>query len=347
MTADIIQANYEALTTVADKFNQQSEVTSQTKQALLRVMNQLQAGGWIGEGSDAFFSEMEGDVLPGVGRLIEALAQAGQVTGQIKQILQGADEEASACFRNDAGPGGSAEMGAGVGVAGGGSSWNNGFTPGGANALQNLMNNYGFSSGGTFGNIPGGNDYGIPGDWLSGVSDSLQGYMGNNYNNWGIPQNWLSGVSGGAFGDGNHNDWGIPHDWLSEVTDSIGEPTEAEPASSADQSSGSSGGSSGGGSGGGEQSKEESQSGGGSGGGGSESEEEKPPEKRPAADRGSGSTEINSPYSSRGRAYSSGHSSGGGDAAESAGQQGGGLRYQPHSSGAVAGGGASIPARGG
>ncbi len=192
---DVIQAKFEELERITDRFSQQSEAVSQMLQTVLRVMSPLQDGGWIGEGSDAFFSEMENDLLPGVRRLIEALARAGQVTGQINQILQGADEEASSYFRSDPMAGGTT---LGVGSVPGGGTWGNGqFTPAGPGILQNMVGNIGFSPGGDSGFSPGGNDWGIPGDWLSGVTGSLHGYMGNNYNEWGIPHDWLSGVAGG------------------------------------------------------------------------------------------------------------------------------------------------------
>ena len=54
---------------------------------------------WVGLGSDAFFEEMQGEVLPAVQRLQEALEQAGMVTGEIVSIFQQADEEASSPFR--------------------------------------------------------------------------------------------------------------------------------------------------------------------------------------------------------------------------------------------------------
>lgn len=44
-------------------------------------------------------------------------------------------------------------------------------------------------------------DYGIPGDWLSGVHDSLSDYLQNNYDNYGLPQDWLADVHDGVLDD--------------------------------------------------------------------------------------------------------------------------------------------------
>jgi WXG100 family type VII secretion target len=55
---------------------------------------------WIGRGSEAFFSEMDGEVLPAVVRLQQALQQANQVSKEIVQTMQQADEEASSPFKS-------------------------------------------------------------------------------------------------------------------------------------------------------------------------------------------------------------------------------------------------------
>lgn len=60
-------------------------------------------------------------------------------------------------------------------------------------------------NGGYLGNDPYGFDatidYGIPGDWLSGVNDSLSDYLQHNYNDYGIPQDWLADVHDGVLTD--------------------------------------------------------------------------------------------------------------------------------------------------
>jgi WXG100 family type VII secretion target len=101
MNADIIQADYEALETIANRFQQGGEHISQMQQSLLRAVDQLRDGGWIGEGADSFFTEMDDAVVPAVQRLIQALEQAGQTTQQICQQMENAEDEASASFKNE------------------------------------------------------------------------------------------------------------------------------------------------------------------------------------------------------------------------------------------------------
>lgn len=105
---------------------------------------------------------------------------------------------------------------------------------------------------------PNGNDYGIPQDWLSGVtgafnnSSGLNDYLGNGSSDYGIPQDWLDGVK----------------DAVNEDLRAAQEHGAGGSGSGGDTGSGS-------GSGGG--------TGGGSGSGGGEPMAEKTPEKPSAA----------------------------------------------------------------
>ena len=112
---DIIQVDHEALENTAAKFSQQSEAVGQMLQTLQNAMNRLQ-NDWIGRGSEAFFSEMEKEIVPAVQRLIDALALASETTKEVNQTMQEADEEASTPFKDGASAGG--ETGALGGAAG-------------------------------------------------------------------------------------------------------------------------------------------------------------------------------------------------------------------------------------
>ncbi len=319
---DIIRIDHEALEAIGAQFGRQSGDNQEMLQSLIVAFQPLKEGGWIGRGAEAFFSEMESEVLPAVRRLIAALAEASQVTSEINQMFQGADEEASTPFKNEpAGGGGNGQFGGGGGgssqgggaevgtgggsgdgqLAGGGGpggggggqfggggsglgqgsgAWENGtFNPGaaGSGLFDNLLGQHGFTPGdssglggdlgggsdlggdfgggsGGGGDFGGGPDFGIPQDWLSGVTDSLNGYM-----------------------KGNYEDYGVPEDWLSGVEDAFGLDGEESPTAEAGQGS-----ESGGGSGGGGGSEEKESSGGGSsGGGGGGGEEPKPEETKP------------------------------------------------------------------
>jgi WXG100 family type VII secretion target len=98
MAADEIRADYDQLAQVASKFSNQSQAIQEMTQSVRQSMESLRDG-WEGRGSQAFFSEMQSEVLPAVGRLRQALAQAAQVTQKISQTVKQAEEEASSPFR--------------------------------------------------------------------------------------------------------------------------------------------------------------------------------------------------------------------------------------------------------
>lgn len=97
--ADEIRADYEQLEQVANKFAQQSQEIQQMLQKVRGSMEKLQNGGWIGRGSDAFFSEMNGKVVPASQRLQQALGEANRSVKDIMNTVQQAEEEASSVFR--------------------------------------------------------------------------------------------------------------------------------------------------------------------------------------------------------------------------------------------------------
>ncbi|MER2599644.1 MAG: WXG100 family type VII secretion target [Caldilineales bacterium] len=98
MAAEEIRADYEQLSQVANRFGTQSQQIQQMTQRVQKSMETLKSG-WEGRGSQAFFNEMQGKVLPGVNRLQQALQEAARVTQQISQTVKQAEEEASSPFR--------------------------------------------------------------------------------------------------------------------------------------------------------------------------------------------------------------------------------------------------------
>jgi WXG100 family type VII secretion target len=98
MAAEEIRADYDQLAQVASRFTNQSQQIQQMTQNVQRSMESLR-GGWEGRGSQAFFNEMQGKVLPGVNRLNQALQQAARVTQQISNTVRQAEDEASAPFK--------------------------------------------------------------------------------------------------------------------------------------------------------------------------------------------------------------------------------------------------------
>lgn len=122
MGADIIQAQYDQLAGLAQRFGAQAETADAVRQVLDQRLAPLQQGGWQGRGSAAFIGEMQGMVLPTVQRLAQALRLASATTRQISQLMRNAEEEAARPFRGSftgaAHPAGPGETGAGLDAAG-------------------------------------------------------------------------------------------------------------------------------------------------------------------------------------------------------------------------------------
>jgi WXG100 family type VII secretion target len=117
MGHDIIQARYDALASVAGRFGDQAQTSSDLLALVRQATRPLEAGGWQGRGSTAFFAEMDGDVLPAMQRLAAALDQARTVTLDIARVIRLAEEEAARPFRG--GAAGPATGGANGSTAGG------------------------------------------------------------------------------------------------------------------------------------------------------------------------------------------------------------------------------------
>lgn len=98
--SDEIRADYEQLEQIASRFASQEQAIQQMLQRVRGSMGKLENGGWIGRGSQAFFSEMNGKVLPASNRLQQALGEASRSVKEIVQTVRQAEEEASSAFRS-------------------------------------------------------------------------------------------------------------------------------------------------------------------------------------------------------------------------------------------------------
>lgn len=98
--SDEIRADYEQLEQIANKFARQEQAIQQMLQRVRASMSKLENGGWIGRGSQAFFSEMHSKVLPASQRLQQAMGEANRGVKDIVRTVQQAEDEASAVFRS-------------------------------------------------------------------------------------------------------------------------------------------------------------------------------------------------------------------------------------------------------
>lgn len=137
MADNIIQADYEQLDQIAGQFTGQGEATAALLQRVRTDFQQLENGGWLGRGADAFFKEMNGELLPALTRMGAALELATKTTQEISGIVRDSEEEAANLFKGDGAvaTGGQAGTANGTGPgANNGASSANGAGPGGASS---------------------------------------------------------------------------------------------------------------------------------------------------------------------------------------------------------------------
>lgn len=101
MDAKTIQADYDQLELISGRFGQLAEENDTVRANIIKGVDALSQGGWEGEGSHAFFSEMNSIVFPAVERLSTALEDAQKITMEIVHIIREAEEEAARPFQGD------------------------------------------------------------------------------------------------------------------------------------------------------------------------------------------------------------------------------------------------------
>ncbi len=98
MAGSKIQADYDELANIANELGQESQAIEQLTNQIMNLVGQLESGGWIGRGADAFFGEIQDLVHPGLQRLTRALDDGGNAVKQISNILSQAEHDASSLF---------------------------------------------------------------------------------------------------------------------------------------------------------------------------------------------------------------------------------------------------------
>lgn len=129
MAANRIRADYSELMKISGSFRQEAESCSAMLQTILRAMEALRGGDWVGQGARAFYAEMDGQVVPALRRLIQALEQAAEMCRKLAELFKKAEDEAAAQLKQQGGGGGggapqsglpsSTDTGAGGGGGGG------------------------------------------------------------------------------------------------------------------------------------------------------------------------------------------------------------------------------------
>ena len=106
MPSNRVRADYDQLAQISRGFQTESDSAQRMIQSVRQAMDTLQGGDWIGPGATAFYTEMNGQVLPSLNRLASALTEAARVTQQINTMIHQAENEAAAVLRRQSGEGG-------------------------------------------------------------------------------------------------------------------------------------------------------------------------------------------------------------------------------------------------
>jgi WXG100 family type VII secretion target len=93
-----VQIDYDEIANIASQFAQESSAAEQLMNKITSLVGQLEGGGWIGRGAQAFYAEMHDEVEPGLQRMVQALEDASSSIKQIASIISQAEQEASSLF---------------------------------------------------------------------------------------------------------------------------------------------------------------------------------------------------------------------------------------------------------
>ena len=98
MSQNIIQVNYPQLRDVVQRLQRQADTCTELRTAVNRARHPLEQGGWIGQGAQAFFTELDSNLMPALDRLHNALTQGVAVVQAAIATFQAAEEEAARLF---------------------------------------------------------------------------------------------------------------------------------------------------------------------------------------------------------------------------------------------------------
>lgn len=127
MPAPLIRGDFDKLQNIAKIFARNAQEMQKTTKQLKRTMGELESGGWVGQGANKFYKEMNSDIMPSMNRLARSMNSASRVTIRVLKTLKEVESIWMRIFRAlgigggiGVGVGGAAGAGAGAGGGGGG-----------------------------------------------------------------------------------------------------------------------------------------------------------------------------------------------------------------------------------
>jgi WXG100 family type VII secretion target len=98
--AGTTKVNYDEMQAIIKLLHTEEEEIKMLMGQTKSKVEALHGNQWVGQGADKFFGEMEGTVLPRMGKLVYALGVAAGVAQQIINTIHQADEETKSFFGN-------------------------------------------------------------------------------------------------------------------------------------------------------------------------------------------------------------------------------------------------------
>ncbi len=92
--AEKIDVNYDQIKQIGARFNTKADEINQLIKTLTSNVDNLRGGGWVGEGADSFYAEMENLIFPTFMNLCNALQETQQTLNNISTDFTKAEEEA-------------------------------------------------------------------------------------------------------------------------------------------------------------------------------------------------------------------------------------------------------------
>ncbi|MFD3163667.1 WXG100 family type VII secretion target [Herpetosiphon sp. NSE202] len=104
MSQAIIQAHYEHLAQIAQRFQTLAHTTETICQAIKQTAQPLEAGQWQGEAFNRFKAELDNEVYPAFQRLNTLFSVSQEITLKISKLFEAAEAEAATLFKWEHGP---------------------------------------------------------------------------------------------------------------------------------------------------------------------------------------------------------------------------------------------------
>lgn len=94
----IFRADYDQMAEISKRLEREAVNVKRSIDSLKRKIEVLKGGDWIGEGANAFYREMESEVMPAMQRLLKALEMSSGVIQTIVRLVHETEESIGGLF---------------------------------------------------------------------------------------------------------------------------------------------------------------------------------------------------------------------------------------------------------